>query len=454
MSISCSTPRCQRFRCWPVTPANVQLQSYTLPKSSNQLDARYARLTAVALGYLPADRVAVDAWHAQLGEALEARTPSADRTPAVAAFAELIDTDGIVRMYVRQMIAQAREIRHAPGKPDVVDDIRGLLDALDYIVTLAPPFALPPAPSQAFPLSNLFVYMMMTRAGEAAFRLERFNDALRAILKEWCGFLDSEASALVLNDGPDGWLSEPAYQLYKLEEFVIPDRAKPHWGWPSYNAFFHREIKPTARPVSDPDDPKVIVSANDGTVSTIARGVKRSDEFWLKGEPYSLINMLNGDEAYVEQFVGGDVFQSFLSGANYHRWHSPIDGVVRKLELVEALMFSDLEAAGYDIGAATKCLAYEASVNTRGLVYVESDDPTIGTVCVIPIGITEISSVRFSVEENDTVKKGQELGSFSYGGSTLALVFQPGAVARFTVEAPEYPNPPTIAVNAQIAIAN
>jgi phosphatidylserine decarboxylase len=312
----------------------------------------------------------------------------------------------------------------------------------------------PPGKPHAFPMSNLFVYMMMTPAGEAAFRLPQLNDALRAVLKEWCAYLDSEESASVLNEGPNGWLSEPAYQLNKLDEFKIPAKSKPHWGWRSYNDFFHREIKPSARPVSQPKNRKVIVSANDGTVSAIARGVKRTDEFWLKGQPYSLVNVLNGDEDYVERFVGGDVFQTFLSGANYHRWHSPIDGTVRKVELVEALMFSDLEAAGYDIDAGVKSLGYEASVNTRGLVYVESDDPVIGTVCVIPIGITEISSVSFSVKEGARVRKGQELGIFSYGGSTLALVFQPGAVNRFTVEAPEYPQAPGVNVNAQIAIAN
>jgi phosphatidylserine decarboxylase len=357
-------------------------------------------------------------------------------------------------MYVEEMIQQALDLTPIGGKPDVVRDVRGLLDALDHIVTLAPPYVAPPGPSQAFPMSNLFVYMMMTPAGEAAFRLEGFNDALRAVLKEWCTFLDGPESASVLNEGPSGWLSGPAYQQFKLDEFVIPDRSKPHWGWRSYNDFFHREIKPAARPISSPKNPKVIVSANDGSVSTIARRVKRSDEFWLKGQPYSLVNMLNGDEGYVEQFVGGDVFQSFLSGANYHRWHSPIDGVVRKVELVDALMFSDLEAVNPDPGAATNDLGYETSVNTRGLVYVESKDPVIGTVCVMPVGITEISSVRFSVKKGETVRKGQELGYFSYGGSTLALVFQPGAIDRFTVEAPEFPKQPTIDVNAQIAIAN
>ncbi|MEM7392334.1 MAG: hypothetical protein AAF492_08285 [Verrucomicrobiota bacterium] len=40
-----------------------------------------------------------------------------------------------------------------------------------------------------------------------------------------------------------------------------------------------------------------------------ARGVKRSDRFWLKSQPYSLADMLDG-HPMVDTFVGGDVFQS------------------------------------------------------------------------------------------------------------------------------------------------
>ena len=46
------------------------------------------------------------------------------------------------------------------------------------------------------------------------------------------------------------------------------------------------------------------------------------------------------------------------------------------------------------------------------------------------------SSVTVIVHEGERVEKGQELGWFSYGGSTLALVFQPGAIDRFTVKGP------------------
>jgi phosphatidylserine decarboxylase len=209
--------------------------------------------------------------------------------------------------------------------------------------------------------------------------------------------------------------------------------------------------------VASPRDAKVVVSANDGNLVSISRNVKLYDRFWLKDEPFSLIDMLDRSE-HTGRFVGGDVVQIFLSGANYHRWHAPIAGTVREAYVVDGLQFSDAESAGPDPNGVLS-EGYYACVNTRGLVFIESDDPKIGMVCVIPIGITEISSVTIGVSHGQRIEKSQELGYFSYGGSSMCLVFQPGAIQEFTMGTPP-PKPivdpssgPAVQVNAQIAIA-
>src|SRR6185436_4190711 len=398
------------------------------------LEAKYRRFFGRMAGYLPRDRSAVDEYAKTLRkEALDKRRKRRRKkeewkSPGVAAFAKLIRRDGIVRMYVDEMIREQAK-GHA-----TVHDAEEMLATLEHIVETAPLYNANPKKKNAFPMSTLFAYMMMTTAGYAAFRYPAINDAVNAVLAEWCRFLDSAESRYVLNTGKYGWLSPPAYKEYELQEFVIPDKGAPHWGWSSYNAFFHREIKAEARPLAGPGDPKVVVSANDGTIYNIARKVKLLDQFWLKGQPYSLLNMLGGEKE-AEPFVGGDVFQSFLSGANYHRWHAPVSGTVRHT-LVDALTFTEAEAAGPDPNAGVLSLGYETATNTRGLVFIEADHKKLGTVVVMPIGITEISSVRFSVAQGQHVDKGDELGYFSYGGSTLAVVFQPGAIRKFTTKNP------------------
>ena len=417
------------------------------------VNARYKRQFAVRAGYLPKKREALLGWHADMQTTIagvKAQGEVRIRSESVRALDRLIERDPMVRMYAHEMLEQVRLLDGVPPTPRTIEE---LLIALDHITRMAPYYD---THSVAFPMSALFSYMMMTDAGEAIFRNAAFNEAIRQILKEWCRYLNTPESRHTLNHGPHGWLSPFAYQDMKLYEFVTKP-SDPHWGWTSYNDFFHRAIKKEARPIAGPDDPAVIVSANDGHLLTIARGVKRTDQFWLKGEPYSLVDMLDRSK-HVDRFVGGYVFQSFLSGANYHRWHAPVDGTVEEAYVVDGLQFSDAESAGPDPGADL-AEGYYACVNTRGLVFIRADNKAIGMVCVIPIGITEISSVEITVKAGDKVKKGDQLGYFSYGGSTLALVFEHGAIDHFTTPDPpkglfDPGDGPPIQVNAQIAVAN
>ncbi|MFO1068869.1 MAG: phosphatidylserine decarboxylase family protein [Geminicoccaceae bacterium] len=409
--------------------------------------ARHRASFAHRAGYLPESLAVLHDWHKALRATVAGHRAAGrlQRAPSVARLQRLIDTDPIVRLYLDRMIDEV------PPEQRHVADIPELLDQLDHIVRLAPEWETDKSKRVFFPMSALFGVMMTTDAGMAVFRYPAFNDSLRDILKEWCAYLDSPASRSVLNEGPNGWLSPPAFAYNKLDEFVIPDRSAPAWGWPSFNAFFHRQIRSEVRPIAGPGDPAVVVSANDGTMFSIQRKVQATTRFWLKGQPYSLHDMLAGSP-YTKRFVGGDVFQTFLSGADFHRWHAPIDGIVREARVVDGLMFSNAESEQCD-PSGTDSQGYETAVNTRGLVVIESDRPALGLVCVIPVGITEISSVTIDVDVGRRVTKGEEIGRFSYGGSTLALVFQPGAIAKFTVAAGEDP-PATVKVNAQIAVAN
>ena len=411
-------------------------------------DARYLNLFGVRVGALPASRHHLHGWHRELDEriARAAKAPGSARVNrAVEALARALEGSGVLRMYVEEMIDLV------PHDRKVVTSVGQLLAHLDHITRMAPRWESDKARRNFFPMSALFAEMMMDPAGEAAFRYPPFNDAIRGILQEWCGYLNGPGSLDVLNEGPHGWLSPDARAYNQLDHFVVPDRKAPHWGWPSFNAFFHREIQPEVRPVAEPDDPRVVVSPNDGTLYRIARDVEESEQFWVKDEPYSLRDMLGGS-ALLDRFLHGDVFQSYLSGANYHRWHAPVDGVVRAAHRVEGLMFSNLVA---DI-SGIHSQAYYTAVNTRGLTFIEADDPGIGMVCCMPVGITEISSITLTAGRGDRVRKGDQLGYFSYGGSSVAVLFQPGAIERFTVEVPADPPQPgqgVIEVNAQIAVA-
>ena len=72
--------------------------------------------------------------------------------------------------------------------------------------------------------------------------------------------------------------------------------------------------------------------------------------------------------------------------------------------------------------------AWLASVGTRGIVIIEADNPAIGLVGFIAIGMVEVSTVELTVSEGQHVGKGDEIGMFHFGGSSHCLLFQRGVV--------------------------
>lgn len=77
--------------------------------------------------------------------------------------------------------------------------------------------------------------------------------------------------------------------------------------------------------MASPNDDRVIVNAWESAPYRVATDVKRHAKFWIKAQPYSLMHMLAHDELS-EKFVGGTVYQAFLSAKSYHRWHAPVNG--------------------------------------------------------------------------------------------------------------------------------
>ncbi|AJK46713.1 phosphatidylserine decarboxylase family protein [Burkholderia plantarii] len=389
--------------------------------SEQDLDARYRQSFGYVAGYLPRDRNALIAWQVDLQTRAAARFAergAVGRHPSVQAMADLINADSIVRMYVIEAIEQS-----AAFKKNVLD-IDDMLAQLDLICTTAPEYNADPKARVLFPMSALFVNMMATQAGKALFRLTDFNERLRAILKTWADYLDSADSCWVLNrNDTNGWLGRAATEEFKLRDFVV-DWSAEHGGFASYNAFFHREIQSEYRPIAGVGDAAIVTSPNDGTVYRIDTNVQADGVFWLKERDYSLRDMLDHpDDALLRRFVGGTVVQIFLSGADYHRWHAPVDGVV-SFRNVDGLLFSENEDHEFDPDAGVKSQVYGAAVNNRALVSIEADDARLGSVYVMPIGITEISSLTLVVKDGQHVKKGEELGYFNYGGSTLCVVFE------------------------------
>ena len=393
---------------------------------------------------------ALEDWLEGLVQEVRDKTDGAMLEPVIEEFRELIERDPVVRMYVTQMIEQVPHAKRYSKRH--LESVDQMLLLINEVIGRAPEYN--ETALVGVPLNAVLDWCMGTPAGFAAFRHAPINAMLRKVLKAWCAFLSSPESLYVINDSPRGWKCASARKSTMIEQFQHDPREK-HWGFTSWNDYFTRRFKPGERPIADPEDDKVIVNACESTPYALKTNVNRQDRFWIKDQPYSLRDMLANDDA-VEQFVGGTVYQAFLDARNYHRWHSPVTGTIRKAFVQEGTYYSEAESEGEDPDGPTRSQGYLAHVATRAIILIESADPVIGLVCLMFIGMGEVSSciIHQEIAPGRRVNKGDELGFFQYGGSTYCLVFRPGAIADFAMEAlpqPNNPAPPLVLLGARIA---
>jgi phosphatidylserine decarboxylase len=402
--------------------------------------------------WLP-DQGSLEGWLEGLAEEVGAQPDDAVLHPVLREFRELIDRDPVVRMYLGQMIEQVPHTKKYSKRH--LESIDQLLRLINTVIGRAPEYN--ETGLVGIPLNAVLDWCMGTPAGFAAFRHEAINGMFRKILRAWCDFLSGPESLDVLNESPRGWKCPSARESIKIKEFQHKPREK-HWGFTSWNDFFTRRFKPGRRPIADPDDDKVIVAACEASPYAIRTDVKGRDRFWIKAQPYSLRDMLASEESAGE-FLGGTVYQAFLDAHSYHRWHSPVSGTIREAFVQEGTNFSEAESEGEDPQGPNKSQGYLAHVATRAIFLIDADDPVIGAMALLFIGMAEVSScvILPDMIPGRRVEKGAELGYFQYGGSTYCMVFRPGVIAEFALGAiPDTTadSAPPVLVLSRIARAN
>lgn len=67
----------------------------------------------------------------------------------------------------------------------------------------------------------------------------------------------------------------------------------------------------------------------------------------------------------------------------------------------------------------------------RGVVVL---DTPIGMVAVLPIGMAQVSSVVITAEVGVTLRKGEEISYFQFGGSDIIVLFEARSNVCFTAQ--------------------
>jgi phosphatidylserine decarboxylase len=381
--------------------------------------------------WLPSDQRVMDRWLDNLIKEVGANPKPL--LPVVQEFKDLIEGDAEIYMLFHQMFEELpgrAQFRTTPIGSPQVRDYEHMLALINRIMTTAPVFN--QTGLVGFPINAILDWPMGTPGGFTAFLNDKVNAQLKKLLDEWARFLSSPDSCYVLNTDPSsGWFGRDAMEAMPgfVNEFVC-NPGQTYYGFTSWDDFFTRQFRSGRRPVASPWDNSVIVNACESAPFRIAQNVKRYDRFWIKGQPYSLRHMF-ADDAIAGPFEGGTVYQAFLSALSYHRWHSPVSGTIVLAYIVEGSYYSETPAEGFDPAAPNDSQAYITEVATRATILIQADDPRIGLMCFMPVGMAEVSTCDITVAVGQHVNKGDQLGMFHFGGSTHCLFFRPGVRLQF-----------------------
>ena len=198
-------------------------------------------------------------------------------------------------------------------------------------------------------------------------------------------------------------------QEYKMDmsEYIVPPN-----GYPTFNEFFYRKVKPTARPIGEG-----VVSPADGKVLAFP-SLQAVHSFFVKGSAFTTKSFLL-DEQVAEKYADGAMIIVRLAPTDYHRFHFPATGKITDSTVIKGHYFS------------VSPLALKKSLeifcqNQREYSILTTDQ--YGDILFSEVGATMVGSIIHTYTPNSTVQKGDEKGYFAFGGSTVVSLFEKGKI--------------------------
>lgn len=217
------------------------------------------------------------------------------------------------------------------------------------------------------------------------------------------------------------WLIKKFVATYKinLEECAEPDLTK----YETFNSFFIRQLKEGARPI---DQNCKAISPVDGTVGQ-ADLIKAGRLIQAKGIDYSLMALLGGNQTDAEQFKTGAFACIYLSPANYHRIHMPLDGKLIKT----------IHIPGRHFPVGKKNVSNMPDLFTKNERLVCFFETKAGIFSVVMVGAALVGSIATPwagtikrtkgiqitnyVDKNLEFKRGDEIGLFKFGSTVICV---------------------------------
>lgn len=218
-----------------------------------------------------------------------------------------------------------------------------------------------------------------------------------------------------------GWYLDRRVSKNKIEPFIykfnldLSIAEKTLNDFSSFNDFFYRKLKPTARPIDR--DPRSLASLGDGKLFAY-ENIDLNKIIQVKGYTYSLKELIKNDKV-AKKYSNGTCLILRLCPTDYHRFHFIDTGTCEAPVKIKGAYYSVNPVALQKV----EKLFCE---NKREWSTFHSEN--FGDVLYIEVGATFVGSIIQTYTPHENVQRGEEKGYFKFGGSTVILFFEANTI--------------------------
>src|SRR5262249_42443409 len=212
----------------------------------------------------------------------------------------------------------------------------------------------------------------------------------------------------------------------KIRKFVeshcvnLDELERPVDSFNSFNEFFIRKLKPSARPIDR--DPRSLISIADCRLS--AYPIREDAVYPVKARSFTVARLVGDGEvadghvaSYAASYIGGWCLIFRLAPVDYHRFgyvddceQSPVETVNGFYRSVHPLSLRRMKAVFTE--------------NRREYCVLKTAN--FGEVLHIDVGATGVGRIVQRYPNGGRFARGEEKGYFEFSGSTVILLLKPG----------------------------
>jgi len=216
------------------------------------------------------------------------------------------------------------------------------------------------------------------------------------------------------------WLIKRFINVYKVDMNIAESANISDYN--SFNQFFTRSLKATARPLAATD----IISPVDAQISQIGK-INNGSLIQAKGRDFQLDDLLAGQTDMVNLFKQGLFTTLYLAPKDYHRIHMPITGRLTAMVYVPGRLFSVNQRTSRAVpnlfarNERVICL-FETELGPMAMILVGAlFVGSIDTVWQGTVAPSRLSSIKRWNYSEPVLEKGVEMGRFNMGSTVIIL---------------------------------